>query len=121
MREVTATIRKCGSKWCLYTKDGSKLLGKHDTKKGAQKQEAAIHAHGAVAVLDAVAEVLERRGRRDLAAIVDAAANDMLEQREDMMEQTGFDDVMRRTDEVADKIYEDRIESLDMTTLYDRP
>ena len=119
MHEVTATIRKCGSKWCLYTKDGSKLLGKHDTKEGAQKQEAAIHAHGAVvAMLDDVADVLERRGARGLAARVDAATNELLEQRGDMLDATGFDEVMKRNDEVADQIYDERIPYLDETLLY---
>lgn len=44
-------IRKCkekdkesGKPWCLYTKDGAKLLGRHPTKESAEKQEQAIHA-----------------------------------------------------------------------------
>jgi len=44
-RFISETIRKCGSKWCLYTKDGSKILGKHDTKKDAIGQERAIYAN----------------------------------------------------------------------------
>lgn len=123
MREVTATIRKCGSKWCLYTKDGSKLLGRHDTKTGAQKQEAAIHAHGSViAMLDEVAEVLESRGKRVLASVVDATANDLLEQRDDMLDWTGFDDVMKRSEDIADHISKERIEPWDVSELYnERP
>lgn len=36
-------IKKCKSgKWKLYSKDGSKVLGTHDTKKQAMKQEVAI-------------------------------------------------------------------------------
>jgi len=35
-------IRKVGNHWILYTKDGSKILGKHPTKAKAQAQEAAI-------------------------------------------------------------------------------
>jgi hypothetical protein len=35
-------IRKEGSKWVLRTRDGKKILGKHDTKEGAQAQETAI-------------------------------------------------------------------------------
>lgn len=71
-------------------------------------------------MLDSLAEALEARGDRDLACVVDATANELLEQRDDMMEQTGFDDVMRRDDEVADKIYDERIPSIDETTLYQR-
>ncbi len=44
-------IKKCkasdaepGKPWCLYTKDGSRLLGRHATKEAARKQEAAIQA-----------------------------------------------------------------------------
>lgn len=69
------------------------------------------------AMLDGLAEALEKRGAPDLAMVVDATANELLEQRGDMLEQTGFDDVMRRDDEVADKIYDDRIPSIDETTL----
>lgn len=38
------TIRKQGSKYKLYTKDGSKVLGTHDTKEEALAQERAIMA-----------------------------------------------------------------------------
>lgn len=77
-----------------------------------------IYAHGSViAMLDDVAEALERRGHRDLAGRVDGAANDLLEQRDDMLDWTGFDDVMKRTDDVADRIYDERIEPLDTTDL----
>jgi hypothetical protein len=56
--ERRATIKKCKQKdfdpdrpkseqrWCLYTKDGSKLLGRHPTKEDARDQEVAIHARG---------------------------------------------------------------------------
>lgn len=37
-------IKKEGGKWCLYTKDGSKNLGCHDTEEKAVAQEAAIEA-----------------------------------------------------------------------------
>ena len=44
-----ATIRKCkekdkepGKPWCLYSKDQSKLLGRHKTKESAEKQMAAV-------------------------------------------------------------------------------
>lgn len=36
-------IKKEGGKWCLYTKDGSRKLGCHDTKAKAEAQERAIH------------------------------------------------------------------------------
>ena len=35
-------IRKRGNKWILYTKDGSKKLGTHSSKKKALAQERAI-------------------------------------------------------------------------------
>lgn len=38
----TLVIRKKGSKWCLYTSDGSRELGCHDSKEGAEAQEAAV-------------------------------------------------------------------------------
>ena len=37
-------IRKEDGKWCLYTKDGLRKLGHHDTKKEAEAQERAVHA-----------------------------------------------------------------------------
>lgn len=38
-------IKKCkGDKWCVYSKDGSELLGEHDTEKEAKAQLAAIEA-----------------------------------------------------------------------------
>lgn len=36
-------IKKVGDKYYLYSKDGSKLLGKHSSKVKAQAQEAAIN------------------------------------------------------------------------------
>jgi len=45
-KRIVATIRHEGSKWILYTKDGSRKLGEHDTKKEALAQERAIHARG---------------------------------------------------------------------------
>lgn len=50
----TAVIKKCrkkdhdpkrpasAQKWCLYTKNGKRLLGRHSSKASAQKQEQAI-------------------------------------------------------------------------------
>jgi hypothetical protein len=38
---LNEVIKKEGNKWVLYSKKG-KILGRHDTKKAAQKQEAAI-------------------------------------------------------------------------------
>lgn len=35
-------IRKCGHKWCLYNKTGTKLLSKHDTKIDALHRERQI-------------------------------------------------------------------------------
>lgn len=91
-----------------------------DTKQGAEKQEAAIHVHASVvAVLDEVAEALESHGRRDLARLVDASANDLLEQRDDVLEWTGFDDVMKRSEDIADKISRDKIEPWNVGDLYD--
>ena len=43
-------IKKCkekdkesGKPWCLYSKDGTKLLGRHKTKEDALAQERAIN------------------------------------------------------------------------------
>jgi hypothetical protein len=36
-------IKKCCNQWCLYTKDGSRLLGKHPSRASAMKQESAIN------------------------------------------------------------------------------
>ena len=41
---VDKVIRKEGGKWVLYTKDGKKKLGTHDSKEAALKQERAIYA-----------------------------------------------------------------------------
>jgi hypothetical protein len=40
-------IKHEGSKWVLYTSDGSKKLSEHSSKKGAINQERAIKAHEA--------------------------------------------------------------------------
>lgn len=39
-------------KWCLYSKDGSKLLGRHPSKESALKQERAvqIHKHASIGI-----------------------------------------------------------------------
>lgn len=37
-------IQRQGSKWVLYTKDRKRVLGRHDTKAGAERQERAIQA-----------------------------------------------------------------------------
>lgn len=45
-------IRKCGDKWCLYTKSKDKKTGKrrrlgtHASREAAEKQERAIKSHG---------------------------------------------------------------------------
>lgn len=47
---LTEIVRKCGSKWCLYTKHKkggkSRRLGTHPSKAAAYRQEKAIKAHG---------------------------------------------------------------------------
>lgn len=47
---ISEIVRKCGNKWCLYTKKKTKgkrrRLGTHSTKADAYKQEYAIKAHG---------------------------------------------------------------------------
>jgi hypothetical protein len=49
IREI---IRKCGDKWCLYTKNKDRKSGKrrrlgtHDSKSGAERQERAIKSRG---------------------------------------------------------------------------
>lgn len=37
-------IRRQGSKWVVLTKDGKKVLGRHETEEKAQAQLAAIEA-----------------------------------------------------------------------------
>ena len=43
-------VRKCGDKWCLYSKHKKagkrKRLGTHPSKAAAYRQERAIKAHG---------------------------------------------------------------------------
>lgn len=41
-------IRKEGSQWCLFTKDGTRKLGCHDTEEGAKAQEVAVKSHEAM-------------------------------------------------------------------------
>ena len=54
-----------GKKWVLYTRDGSKLLGTHDTREEAMIQEAAIHARqAAVAGAKAGRRANQRRQKR---------------------------------------------------------
>jgi len=36
-------LKKCGNKWCLYSKSTGKLLGTHPTRANAMAQEAAIN------------------------------------------------------------------------------
>lgn len=35
-------IKKVGKKWVLYNSTGTKILGRHDSKSEAEKQEVAI-------------------------------------------------------------------------------
>ena len=32
-------IKKSGNKWVLYSKNGDKILGRYNSKKGAEKRE----------------------------------------------------------------------------------
>lgn len=43
--EREAVIKKSGKKWILYTKDGKRKLGTHDTREEALAQERAIMAN----------------------------------------------------------------------------
>lgn len=47
---ISEIIRKCGDKWCLYTKHRKngkrRKLGTHPSKASAENQEKAIHSHG---------------------------------------------------------------------------
>lgn len=40
--DIDSSKPESEQKWCLYTKDGSKLLGRHQTKDKAKDQETAI-------------------------------------------------------------------------------
>jgi hypothetical protein len=51
-------IRKVGSKWVLFTKDGSRKLGEHPTRKEALSQEAAIEMRKHIA-----AQMAKGRGK----------------------------------------------------------
>jgi len=118
MREVTAVVRKCrkgdnkNGPWCLYTKDGSRLLGSHPSKEAAYKQESAIkhsQAKGMVAsILIDVGLELQRR-KAAVAAEVLAAAEDLMEDLDKELDRAGFDNVMKRDEEVAEEVRKDKI------------
>ncbi len=118
--ETTATIRKCGSRWCLYSKSEGKLLGKHETKEKAMSQERAIKARQArgaalLTALDEAAEALESRGATELAAAVDAHTGELLTQRREVLDDSGFDDVMTRDPDVAEELFDNPIKPVDET------
>lgn len=135
MRRVVAKVQKCrkgdgkkGKPWCLYTKDGKRLLGAHKSKQDAYKQEYAIKkSEGAFAsLLDRIAEELESRRAFKLAAEVDlvtAGLADLVDEEvEDELNKAGFtSDVMTRLEDVAEEIYDERIPSIDLVTYYDNP
>jgi len=54
------TIRKKGSKWCLFSKKSNKNLGCYDTKAGAEKREKQVqffkHQSGLDRAIDALIE-----------------------------------------------------------------
>lgn len=116
---------KAGKPWCLYTKDGKRLLGAHKSEQDAHKQEAAIHAKSSVtAALDDVAAELERRRAFRLAAAVDlvrAGLADLVDDEiEEELNRAGFTkDVMTRDGDVAEQIYVERIPSIDLVTYDD--
>lgn len=97
-------VKKCkkgdaepGKPVCLYTKDGSRLLGRHKDKQSAYKQEAAIKVHGSVtAVLDSVATLLDCRGEPTLATTVDTVAYEFEETRIEQLKRVGFSDELTR-------------------------
>lgn len=49
---ISEIIRKCGEKWCLYTKNKNpktrkrRRLGTHSSRSSAERQERAIKANG---------------------------------------------------------------------------
>lgn len=47
-RDLKKGRPKRAQKWCLYTRDKSRVLGRHPTKKRAQNQERVVQArkHG---------------------------------------------------------------------------
>jgi len=55
-------IKKQGGRWCLFTKDGSRKLGCHDTEAEAQAQERAIEISKHARALHAHASGLIRTG-----------------------------------------------------------
>jgi len=42
MAEIAKMIKHVGGKWVLYTRDGKRVLGTHDTREEAVAQEQAI-------------------------------------------------------------------------------
>lgn len=47
VQKAALMIKHEGSKWVLYTSDGSRKLGTHDSKEDAERQEEAIKANEA--------------------------------------------------------------------------
>lgn len=46
---VQEMIKRCRSSdkpWCLYTRDGSRVLGRRPSRSRAERQERAVKAHG---------------------------------------------------------------------------
>jgi hypothetical protein len=121
--ETTAIIKHEGGKWKLYSHAG-KLLGTHDTKEDAVKQEQAIQINKAkgsidplIVALDEVATELDNRGS-PLANEVDSLTVLFTEALDEQLDKAGFDSIVKRNPDVADDIAEDRIVPLDMTKLY---
>ena len=57
-------IRHEGDKWVLYTRDGKKKLGEHDTKEQAIRQEQAILAAQARRLAKVIGGLIEAIKRK---------------------------------------------------------
>ena len=54
-----AIIKRVGDKWYLYTRDGKKILGRHDSYEAALRQERAIQFHKHAQLTDHLLSKLE--------------------------------------------------------------
>jgi hypothetical protein len=89
--QTEKTIRHEGDKWNLYSRSTGKLLGSHNTKAGAERQEAAIQANKVQDFKSAYKDVIypklddfiedEIEGEEAYREVADAAPNDSVRDR----------------------------------------
>lgn len=69
-------IKKEDGRYCLYSKDGKKKLGCHDSEEKAKEQERAVQAEKKKAVEEFIDAFLEETDRDDALAFFDSDADD---------------------------------------------